>query len=175
VKPVKPAVRKYTGTTDGVGTGERKGLTVLIKYLSEQSDGALWNNGSFGVRNMRGKESLSVHATGRAVDMSYRKMETKGKANGRKYALRAMEFLVTHANAIGLEMIIDYYPAPFGRAWRCDRNAWQNYDKKTVSGAPSGDWFHVEISPEMANAPARMQEILSKLTYPQPDDFGLSS
>jgi hypothetical protein len=174
MKP-KPAVRKYTGTTDGIGVAERKGLTVLIKYLSEQTDGALWNNGSFGVRNMRGKESLSVHATGRAVDLSFRKMENKGKPNGRKYALRAMEFLVTHANALGLEMIIDYWPAPYGRAWRCDRNSWQNYDKKTVSGAPNGDWFHLELSPEMANAPEKMKEVLAGLVYPQPDDFGQAS
>ena len=174
MKP-KIDVRKYTGTTDGVGIGERKGLTVLIKYLSEQSDGALWNNGSFVVRNMRNKSSLSVHATGRAVDISYRKMETKGKPNGRKYAMRAMQFLVQNAEAIGLEMIIDYWPQPFGRAWKCDRNAWRRYKKKTVSGAPRGDWFHVEISPEMAGAPEKMKEVLESLTYPQPDDFGVAS
>lgn len=166
---------KYTGNTDGLANGERKGLRVLIEYLEKHSDGALWDNGTFANRPMRGKESLSVHATGRAVDLSYRKMENKGKAGGRKYALRAMEFLTQHSNALGIEAILDYWPAPYGRGWRCDRGDWQNYKQKTITGAPGGDWIHIEVSPAMADAPARMQEILDKLAYPQPDDFGTTA
>ena len=166
---------KYTGNSDGLAAGERKGLRVLIDYLNEKSDGALWDNGTWANRPMRGKEALSVHATGRAVDMSYRKMEKKGKAGGRKYALRAMEFLTAHSNALGLECILDYYPAPYGRGWRCDRGTWQNYKTKTITGAPGGDWIHIELSPEMADAPAKMREILDKLQYPQLDDFGTAS
>jgi hypothetical protein len=65
---------------------------------------------------------------------------------GRKYAMAAMDYLVKHADALGIEMIIDYFPAPHGRAAKCDRDmAWQKYTKATVSGAPNGDWFHVEV------------------------------
>ncbi len=60
-------------------------------------------------------------------------------------AMEAMDFLVANADALGIEMIIDYFPKPFGRAYRCDRDAWMRYMKPTVKGAPNGDWFHVEV------------------------------
>ena len=152
--------RPYTGNKDGAATGEHPQLTALIKELVKAYNPALWSNGSWGVRNMRGKESLSVHATGRAVDISWRNMSDgkRGVAKGgRKYATEAMEYLIKHADALGIEMIIDYFPAPHGRAAKCDRDmAWLKYDKPTVSGAPTGDWFHVEVdgkkSSEQINA-----------------------
>jgi hypothetical protein len=141
--------RPYTGNKDGAAAGEHPQLTALMNQLFKAYSPALWNNGSFGVRNMRGKESLSVHATGRAADISWRNMGDgkRGVAKGgRKYAMAAMDYLVKHADALGIEMIIDYFPAPHGRASKCDRNmAWQKYDKETVHGAPNGDWFHCEI------------------------------
>ncbi len=141
--------RPYTGNKDGAATGEHPQLTALMKELFKAYPKALWNNGSWGVRNMRGKEALSVHATGRACDISWRNMGDgkRGVAKGgRKYATEAMDYLVKHADALGVEMIIDYFPAPHGRASKCDRNmAWQKYDKETVHGAPNGDWFHVEV------------------------------
>jgi len=78
--------KKYTGNSDGVAAGERPGLTELIKHLIYFSEGALWNNGTFANRPMRGSQNLSVHATGRAVDLSYRKTPTKGRRHGRGYA-----------------------------------------------------------------------------------------
>jgi hypothetical protein len=141
--------RPYTGNKDGAAAGEHPQLTALMNQLFKAYIPALWNNGSFGVRNMRGKESLSVHATGRAADISWRNMGDgkRGVAKGgRKYAMEAMDYLVQNADALGIEMIIDYFPAPHGRAAKCDRNmAWQKYTKATVSGAPNGDWFHVEV------------------------------
>jgi hypothetical protein len=141
--------RPYTGNKDGAAAGEHPQLTALMRELFKAYSPALWNNGSWGVRNMRGKESLSVHATGRAADISFRNM-SDGKRGvpqgGRKYAMAAMDYLVKHADALGIEMIIDYFPAPHGRAAKCDRDmAWQKYTKATVSGAPNGDWFHVEV------------------------------
>ena len=143
--------RVYTGNKDGAAAGEHPQLSALIKELLKAYSPALWSNGSFGVRNMRGKESLSVHATGRAVDISFRNMSDgrRGVAKGgRKYAMEAMEYLIKNADALGVEMIIDYLPAPHGRAAKCDRNmAWLKYDKDTVhgGGSPSSDWFHVEV------------------------------
>lgn len=139
--------RPYTGF-NGNAAGEHPQLTALIKQMTKRYD-CIWNNGSFGIRSIRGKTSPSVHSTGRAVDLSYRNMGDgkRGKPKGgRKQAEEAMEFLIKNADALGIEMIIDYFPAPWGRAARCDRNmAWKKYEKKTVSGAPSGDWFHVEV------------------------------
>ncbi len=139
--------RPYTGF-DGVAAGEHPQLTAVIKGITKHFD-CLWLNGSFGVRNMKGKTTPSVHSTGRAADISWRNMGDgkRGKPKGgRKQAQAAMDYLVKNADALGIEMIIDYFPAPYGRASKCDRNmAWKKYDKPTVSGAPNGDWFHVEV------------------------------
>jgi hypothetical protein len=144
--------RPYTGNTDGASPKRRAGMDAFIKEVIWLAQGAFWDNGSYGVRNMRGKESLSVHATGRAVDLSYRPSASKKLAN-RKDALEAIEKLCANANDLGIEMIIDYFPEPFGRAWKCDRQAWSKYSKPTVSGAPGGDWFHIEITPQAADSP----------------------
>ena len=155
--------RKYTGTSDGPAPGKRAGLEEFVKQVATLSGGALWNNGTWVVRNMRGKESLSVHATGRAVDMSWRKLGNKGVADGRGQARRTINRLVANADLLQIECILDYFPDPHGRGWRCDRGTWQVYTKPTISGAPSGDWFHIEISPEMADSPQKVVDAFAKL------------
>lgn len=151
--------RQYTGNKDGAAKGLRPGMKVFIEEVIKLGNGAFWNNGDFGVRNMRGKESLSVHATGRAVDFSYRNMgKGKGVPNGRREAVAMCKLLVENADLLGLEALFDYFPAPHGRAWMCDRDAWSKYKKATISGAPKGDWLHVEISPEMAENPLYVRE-----------------
>jgi hypothetical protein len=42
------------------------------------------------------------------------------------------------------------------------------YESEVVHGAPNGDWFHVEISPEMAKRPEAIREIFAKHYNPQP-------
>ena len=144
--------RDYIGNADGPAAGPRAGMNEFIKQLIHHSGGAVWNNGAYGRRDMKGKPgSLSVHATGRAVDMSYRGSAQKPQAS-RKSALPFVEKLCANANELGIQMVIDYFPAPHGRAWRCDRQAWSKYTKPTVSGAPGGDWFHFEISPQAADS-----------------------
>ena len=153
--PAKAGVvngRQYTGNTDGAAPKKRAGMDAFIKEMIWAGQGAIWDNGSYGIRPMRGSEALSVHATGRAVDLSYRPSEKRKLAN-RKEALALINKIVPVANDLGIEMIIDYMPQPFGRAWRCDRQAWQKYTKSTVHGAPSGDWFHIEITPQAADSP----------------------
>jgi hypothetical protein len=54
-----------------------------------------------------------------------------------------MQFLVDNADALGLEMVIDYCPQPFGRAWRCDRNVWRNY---LTTHSPGRTWWRL-VSP----------------------------
>jgi hypothetical protein len=159
--------RHYTGNKDGAAKGLRPGMKVFIEEVIKLGDGAFWNNGDFGVRPMRGKEILSVHATGRAVDFSYRNMgKGKGVPNGRRHAVRMCKILVDNADLLGLEALFDYFPAPHGRAWMCDRDAWSNYKKETIHGAPKGDWLHAELSPEMADSPAKVREAFAKLVLP---------
>lgn len=155
--------RPYTGNKDGAAQRVRPGMKAFIDRVIMLSESALWNNGDWGVRNMRGKESLSVHATGRAVDLSYRKMGSKGKTDGRKHAMEWCKILSENADTFGIEMIIDYFPEPHGRAWRCDRMAWKKYDKPEVHGAPKGDWLHVELSPAMADNPAAVDAAFKKV------------
>lgn len=151
-KPGIPNARDYIGNADGPAPKPRAGMDEWIRQAIFHSNSALWNNGSYGVRDMKGKPgSMSVHATGRAVDLSYRKTEKYTKAN-RKSALAFINAVVMNANELGVQMIIDYFPKEFGRAWRCDRQAWMKYSKPTVSGAPGGDWFHIEITPQAADS-----------------------
>jgi hypothetical protein len=140
------------GNSDGPAAGPRAGMNEFIKQIIHHSDGALFNNGAYGRRDMRGKPgSLSVHATGRAVDMSYRGSAQRPKAN-RKNALAFINKLVANANVLGIEIVMDYFPTPHGRAWRCDRQSWKKYTKPTIGGAPGGDWFHLEITPQAADS-----------------------
>lgn len=155
--------RKYTATNDGAASGKRAGTEEFVKQVEALSTGALWNNGTWVVRNMRGKESLSVHATGRAADMSWRKVGDKGVANGRGLARRTIDRLVANADLLQIECILDYSHGSHGRGWRCDRNAWQVYTKPTIHGAPAGDWYHIEISPEMADSPQKVVDAFARL------------
>ena len=159
--------RPYTGNKDGAAKALRPGMKVFIDETIKLSNGALWNNGDFGVRPMRGKESMSVHGTGRAVDLSFRHMPPKkGIKNGRLEALRVLKIIIANADALGLEAAFDYIVKPHGRAWMCDRNAWSNYKKETIHGGGSGDWLHFEVSPEMADSAEKMRKAFAQLVIP---------
>ena len=170
-KPNVPGARKYIGNSDGAAKAPRAGMDEFIRQCIKHSGNVLWNNGSYGVRDMRGKpKSLSVHATGRAVDLSWRFMpnhrdtsNTKGKPKSRQQARRFINTLTRNANLFGLQLVIDYWPKPFGAAWRCDRQSWYRYQKHTVSGAPKGDWFHIELNPKMADDPAAVKSAFNQV------------
>jgi hypothetical protein len=76
------------------------------------------------------------------------------------------KILVQNSELLGLEALFDYFPSPYGRGWMCNRNAWSKYKKKTISGAPRGDWLHVELSPEMADSPAKVREAFAQIVLP---------
>lgn len=152
--------RKYTGTTDGAARGKRPGTEEFVKQVVALSGGALWNNGTWVIRNKKGKSSLSVHATGRAMDLSWR-----FRQHGRSAAERVMDILVANNEVLGVEMILDYWK-DHGRGWRCDRQAWLTYTKPTITGAPGGDWIHVEIAPRMADSANKVAAAFGGLTNP---------
>ena len=168
-KPNVVGARDYIGNTDGPANGKRAGTEEWVRQAIKYSNGALWNNGTYGQRDIKGKPgTMSVHATGRAMDLSYRKLDTKGVAEGRKVSKAFIDVVVANANKLGVQMIIDYWPQPFGRAWRCDRQAWKAYETKTVTGAPGGDWWHIELSPAMADNPEAVKTIFEAV-------FGVSA
>ena len=167
--PVLPALpkvvgsRPYTGNSDGESAGPRAGMDEWIRQAIKHGKGAFWNNGSWGVRMMRGSEtSLSVHATGRAVDLSYRMSQQHQGAN-RKDTITFINIVLANANALGVECVLDYFPKAFGRGWRCDRQAWKSYSKPEIHGAPGGDWLHIEISPAMADNPNAVKQAFDRV------------
>lgn len=143
--------RPYVGW-DGNAPGKRAGTEKFIKLLCEYFNNGIWNNGSWGVRKMNNPRvtAWSVHGTGRAFDVSWRKYRNKGFGNYDE-AVKVVEFLAENAELFQIMELHDYYPKPYGRGWRCDRESWRIYDKPTIGSAPGGDWFHVEVSPAVAD------------------------
>ena len=144
-------MRPYTGTTDGAARGKRPGLEGFVAAIQERSGGQLWNNGTYGIRSKRGKSSLSVHATGRAADISRRKYG-KHPGTSRQNLEKVCDWLVEHAEDIGLEYLADYEYGNGGRGWRCDRDDWQIYRPGIIAGGGSGDWLHLELQAEKADS-----------------------
>jgi len=159
--------RSYTGLKDGIAKRKRPGtehFAALVEYLS---GGKLWNNGTFVIRNARGKSTLSVHATGRAMDLSFRKT-AKRPGSSRTYAQLWIDFFVKHADELGVEIIVDYsYPKGLGggRVWRCDRETWVNAKPGQITGGgqPWADWIHVEICPFAADSVEWVQGVFEKI------------
>jgi hypothetical protein len=133
-----------------------------IRQAVKYGGGAFYNLGSWGIRNMKGSNNLSVHACGRAVDLGYTKSDTHPTAN-RKGAVAFLNIVTANANALGLECVLDYFPQKFGRGWRCDRQAWKSYSKPEIHGAPGGLWHHYEISPAMADSPTLVKQAFQRV------------
>lgn len=138
-------------------------MEEFVKLTTQYFDGGVWNNGTWQIRNQNrsGKPRRSVHATGRAADMSWRRnARWQGKTiarsargfNDYQRAQQVVDFWVAHADLFLIEEIHDYRPSPWGRGWRCSRARWKSYQRSTIgNGAPGGDWFHVEIAPDHAD------------------------
>lgn len=148
--------RKYTGW-DGDSKGRRKGTQRLIDLVLFLNAGKIRSLGSWTVRPMRGKTNPSVHGTGRAIDFGYQNRED---------GLALIDFFVRNADLLGVEMVADYFPTPWGRTWRCDRADWKVYSSKTITGAPGGKWIHVELSPAVADSPEWFDAAFAELLKP---------
>lgn len=155
--------RKYTGNTDGDNGGPREGTQELLRLASKQF--GFKSLGIYANRRMNNAKAkadpdnpkyLSVHATGRAVDLGY---------SNRAAALAFWNFLIANTEQLGIEEIHDYaYRWPkqdpkdktaWGAGYRCARGEGlagiKIYDSKNNAGTPGGRWIHVELSPAMAD------------------------
>jgi hypothetical protein len=154
--------RKYTGW-DKNATGRRAGTEKLVQLFCYISNNGFWNNGTWAVREVRGGSKPSVHGTGRAMDLSWRKANGKGYGDYAQ-AVKMLDFVVEHADVLGVEEIHDYFHKPHGRGWKCDRASWKVYDKPTIGPAGSGqDWFHIEISNDHADDPSYYADVFAKI------------
>ncbi len=137
--------KPYIVTKQPVVNKPLLGTAEWARQATVNSDGSLWNNGTWVVRDMRGKPGIvSNHARGLAMDLSYRWQAQKrlGRQDGRKVSLAFMVKLLENADILGIQLVIDY---ELGRSWKCDRGTWQpgNFEQ--------GDWYHIEINPAIAN------------------------
>ena len=144
--------KPYTGF-DKLAKSLGPGVKTLQNWILFTGAGQLQNLGGYANRTKRGSQDMSVHAAGRAIDIGWTKRDV---IDGTIF------WLLWNAETLGVEMLADYWPQPFGRAWRCDRWDWKVYDKKTIAGAPGGRWIHVEISPDMAASSAKMEAAIRK-------------
>jgi hypothetical protein len=139
-------MRKYTGW-DGNAAGKRAGLEQLVKSIEAWTNRGLWNNGTWGIRDKKGKVgNPSVHSTGRACDLSWRKMANGRGCGDYNVACQVLDFLYANRDELLLEALFDYWPKPFGRGWKCDRDEWTNYSSRAFAGSPGGDWVHLEVA-----------------------------
>lgn len=169
--------RKYTGNSDGLSKSgkARPGLVKFVELASKRW--GLKNMGTFVNRTMNNPKAdkndpkwLSVHATGRACDLGYEK---------RKDGVDMWNWLLAHTAELGIEEIHDYAfdkdgkegPAKaWGRGYRCSRGEGEKgvkiYDDKDNAGSMGGKWIHVELSPAMADDPAKFVAAWNAIPYP---------
>ena len=148
-------MRPYTGT-DKIASGKRAGTEAFVAAIQNASGRQVWNNGTFGVRKKRGSQSsnlsgMSVHATGRAADLSRRAWSGRPGCS-RADLEKVIDWLVSIADDIGLEYLADYEYGSGGRGWRCDRDDWNIYRPGVIKGGGTGDWIHIELDDEHADS-----------------------
>jgi hypothetical protein len=140
--------RPYTITQQPVVKAALAGTTEWAKLCCQHSNGSLWNNGTFVNRDIRNRPgTISNHARGLAMDLSYRWLNQKelGKQDGRKTSLAFIIKCLQNADHLGIQLVIDYQ---LQRSWRCDRGTW-----KPLPSVEQGDWYHIEIEPLLAHNP----------------------
>lgn len=156
-------LRPYTGLADGIAAGRRPGTEALAGIITYLTAGRMWHNGSYGIRPVRDGTTLSVHATGRAVDMSARPKDGRPAGTNRPLLEDWAQLLTKHADQLLVELVVDYsWPGGLGggRSWRCDRGTWLNLKPGQVSGGGQAwaDWLHIELAPRTADSPTLVQQ-----------------
>ena len=154
--------KPYVITKQPVVKAPLAGMAKWVELCCKHSDGSLWNNGIWVVRDMRGKPGIvSNHARGLATDVSYRwqAQKNKGVKDGRKQSLAYVVKLLEHADTLGIQLVIDY---ALKRSWKCDRGTWQ-----PLPSVDEGDWYHIEVEPRLAHDPEATKQAFQAV-------FGLS-
>lgn len=164
-----------------VVTGPLGGTEEWARQAAITSGGALWNNGTYVYRNVRGtgdngtRGVISNHARGVAMDLSWRRIEPRrlGVNNGRIKALTWLNTVLDNWEVLGVQCVLDYFPE-YGRGWRVDRvgtsipknhaaEAWLRYVRPTLHGAGGGDWFHIELRLGMASNPEAVKDAFNRV------------
>jgi hypothetical protein len=165
-RPGVPGSRPYTGF-DAIAPGILGGTAQWIIEARRTSGNLVHSLGAYGVRDMRGpgkKGKTSVHATGRAWDCGFSRKAGYNDGNfGRPKFLPWLDRIVANANTLGVELILDYFPRPHGRGWKCTRQEWEDYTRPTIGGAPGGRWVHIELTPAMARNARQVRQAFQEV------------
>jgi hypothetical protein len=118
--------------------------------------------GTWGVRNKRGSDTLSVHAVGRAWDWRY-----ADPGPGRSAAEDAIAFAIDNFETLGIQAVHDYVEC---RIWRCDRNGqgpgWKVQEPGNGMGDRSSKWLHFEVHPDAPLHFHTVDELLADVPTP---------
>ena len=151
-------MKPYTVNAAPVVQAPLAGMDYWITRAIKHSNGCLWNNGSWMIRDIKNKPgTISNHAKGVAVDLSYRLVANQvGKSiyMGRQRSLPYIIKLLENANTLGIQLVIDY---ALMRSWKCDRGTWIKGNYQT------GDWYHIEIDPVMAHSEELAKQAWNKV------------
>ena len=151
---------KYVGAGTVPSNGPTPGIETWKRYVLGRWQGM--DLGSFGVRNKRGGNSLSVHAVGRAWDWRY-----ANPGLGRQAADDAIAFTVENFEALGIQAVHDYVRC---RIWRCDRSGrgpgWKTQPPGDGMGDPSAEWLHWEVHPDAPLHRNTVEELLTAAPKP---------
>ena len=154
--------RKYTGF-DKVATAKLPGTEKLVELCARRWDAK--NLGTLNVRLMRSAPAgtkpndpkwMSVHATGRAVDIQFPNDKVKAVA---------VAWFEAHADVLGIEEIHVYDAGKWGKGWRVGRG-WKTWTATDNGGTPGADWLHLEISPSAASDGAAFEAAWRSLPKP---------
>lgn len=137
----------YEGAGRRCAGGATSGAEALGRYLRsafpDEVDQSIPGNGIqiYNCRNIVGGRGLSVHATGRAIDVF---IPTRGGLADNTKGDQIANFLVQNADRIGIQMLI----------W--DRTIWKasgsaQRDRCYQGSHPHNDHVHVEISSDAAD------------------------
>jgi hypothetical protein len=157
------------------GTGKLAGTEKFVQLC--QKRWGFTNLGTWVVRPMRGKKTLSVHSLGVALDIGYPKTRA-----GRAKAKEAWDWFMANTEALGLCEVHDYAyrnpkqpasdPTAWGRGYRCSRGegtdpgAVKIYTKTDNAGTPGANWLHVELEMKYAEDAKAMEAAWRALPKP---------
>lgn len=134
----------YTGNADANPKGQATEQALKFAQIMNDRWG-FTNLGIYAYRPMRGSTNLSVHATGRAIDLGY-------KQSFQPRVSEICDWLADNYLTLGIEEIHQYSweGSEWGRGFRCCREGkpgWKTWTPDANGGTPGGKWIHVELSP----------------------------
>jgi hypothetical protein len=140
----------YDDADQCIGTGNPilNGTDRLARFLRDNFSGATRYDSTVYCRSVRGGRSLSMHATGRAIDLY---IPTIGEKADNSAGDPVANYLIQHATALGVQYFIwDKTQFNTSRGYTedyCSGRCWEHGGGKH----PHHDHLHIELSKHAAN------------------------